>query len=260
MQAFLFYIDDWLSSKKIEMMDASEERGYLRLLLRAAKEDDCGLPDDDDQLAIMSLLGPQWGKPTADKMRRVGQKTSGQKVRECFISKDGRLYNERLLKEFENQKRVRAARAEAGGKGGRPRKQMESNSFSIGIANGKQTETNHSLGLGFSSFQKKIDEPKNGDWPNARDFTEAWGRHLKQRKDQPMQVVVQMLIGRGSTVDWNKLREKHPKYCAFWDEKGWSYCPLTLLEWIDGGMLPAASENGSRNGRVHDPSDTEYRD
>jgi len=144
MNAFLFYVDDWLSSRHVEMMDAAEERGYLRLLLRSAKEEDCGIPDDDTQLAIMSMLGGQWRKPTADKSRRVGGKTSGQKLRECFEVRDGRMYNLRLLKEFDNQRRIREERRIAGSKGGRPRvneNQLVSNSLAIENQMGKQNES-----------------------------------------------------------------------------------------------------------------------
>jgi hypothetical protein len=96
MRAFLMYIDDWLSSKQIALMDAAEERGYLRLLLYAASEPDCGLPDSDSELAFISLLGSQWGKPTADESRRLGALTSGDKLRRCFYLKTNRLFNDKL--------------------------------------------------------------------------------------------------------------------------------------------------------------------
>jgi hypothetical protein len=114
MRAFLMYIDDWLASKKIARMDAYEERGYLRLLLRAASEPDCGLPDNDAELAIYSKLGQQWYRQSKDKDFRIDEKTSGQKLRDCFFVKDGRLFNERLLREFEHQQEVQAKRAKAG--------------------------------------------------------------------------------------------------------------------------------------------------
>jgi len=83
---------------------------------------------------------------------------------------------------------------------------------------------------------------ENGGWRNARLFVDAWRRHLKQRRDQPEQVVCQVLIGRNGTVDWARFTEFHPAYCAYWDKRGWDFCPLTLLEWIDGGMLPPPLE------------------
>jgi uncharacterized protein YdaU (DUF1376 family) len=54
--AFLFYVEDWLSSTAIDLMTAAEERGYLRLLLHAWKNPDCGLPNDDRILAHLSKL------------------------------------------------------------------------------------------------------------------------------------------------------------------------------------------------------------
>jgi hypothetical protein len=116
MDALLIYIDDWDSSKKIAMMDAHEELGYFHLLKAAAKQEDCGLPDDDTQLAILSKLGAQWKRVTKDTSKRISDhqepvKTSGRKLRECFFSGGtadpktgqitgcpGRLYNSRLLK------------------------------------------------------------------------------------------------------------------------------------------------------------------
>lgn len=95
MRAFLFDVDAWLSSTDVSMMSAVEERGYLRLLLHAWKQEDCGLPDDDGALAALSLIGDAWRKSSA-------------KIRRCFEARDGRLYNARLLKEWEYQKKYHA--------------------------------------------------------------------------------------------------------------------------------------------------------
>jgi hypothetical protein len=128
MHAFMLYINDWLSSKNIEMMDAAEERGYLRLLLREAQEHDCGLPDDDAVLAHLSLLGAQWFKVTTDKSKRFGTMTSGQKLRQCFMSMEGhsgRIFNERLLKEWSRHQTICDRNRENGrfgARGGRPKK------------------------------------------------------------------------------------------------------------------------------------------
>jgi len=91
MRAFLFDVDAWLSSTDVSMMTAVEERGYLRLLLHAWKQPDCGLPDDDDVLASLSLIGAGWPKAAA-------------KIRRCFEAREGRIYNGRLLKEWEYQR------------------------------------------------------------------------------------------------------------------------------------------------------------
>lgn len=140
MRAFLFYIEDWLGSKNVEMMDAAEERGYLRLLLHQANDDNCTLPDDDVQLAVLSKLGPQWFKPTREKEKRLGAMTSGEKLRQRFLTSSGRLINERLFREWNHQQEVREKRKAAGRLGGRPQdcKHQESNCFS----SENQRETN----------------------------------------------------------------------------------------------------------------------
>lgn len=86
------------------------------------------------------------------------------------------------------------------------------------------------------------------EWPNARSFVDAWKRHLKFRRDQPEQVVVQTLIGRNGTVDWHKLVEVHPGFCSYWERRGWDFCPLTLLEWIDMGMPPPPPDAAAGSG------------
>jgi hypothetical protein len=152
MRAFHFYVDDWLSSKHVRRMDAHEERGYLRLLLHAATEIDCGLPTEADELADISLLGAQWGRPTLAEDKRFGHQTSGEKLRACFfVIKDGqsvnaltgepelkideridisvltpgRLYSKRLLREFQYQKEAHAQRSEAGKRSGEARRQAK---------------------------------------------------------------------------------------------------------------------------------------
>lgn len=123
MRAFHFYIDDWLSSKNVRRMDAHEERGYLRLLLYAASEPDCGLPVDENELADISLLGEQWFQPTKEPMKRFRNETSGSKLLACFHQENGRYFNARLLKEFNYKKEIDRKRSEASAKGVAVRKQ-----------------------------------------------------------------------------------------------------------------------------------------
>src|SRR5262249_53485961 len=90
--AFQFYANDWLSSPRIMLMSAAQEGAYIRLLCIAWNDPDCSLPDDDEQLAILSRLGEGWFN---------GGSTL---VRKCFNQhpeKPGRLVNLRLLEERE---------------------------------------------------------------------------------------------------------------------------------------------------------------
>jgi hypothetical protein len=117
MDAFLFYIDDWISSRKVEEMDQLEELAYFRLLLYAAKEDDCGLPKDPRRLARWSRLGAQWDMLTKDPEFQYDNKTSGQKILDCFpIEVNGRIYNERALKVFSKYKSAKEQKKAAANK------------------------------------------------------------------------------------------------------------------------------------------------
>jgi hypothetical protein len=180
MRAFHFYIDDWLSSKKIARMDAAEERGYLRLLLRAASEPDCGLPDDEAELAIYSKLGDQWWKVTKEKGFRIAGKTSGQKLRECFVSKDGRLYNERLLREFDYQKSVSERRSKAAEKANLVRWSKPPNQIPNGSETVSQNDPNDvsvSVSVSQEGFLKKVGD---SDFDYESGFHELWSLYPKK--------------------------------------------------------------------------------
>lgn len=229
MQCFLIYIDDWLSSKKIEMMDRDEELAYFHMLMKSAKENDCGLPDDDTRLAIISGLGPQWFRPTRDKMKRFTDLTSGQKIRQSFESRDGRIYNERLVREWNHQKKVSEQRLAAGKLGGRPKKpiglakgnQTVPGEKPDGLANGKQNETNYSLGLGLVVGSKENLSSEFNievafaeficDWPDLSDLALAHAYYLDKVavKPDPFAAHAKMLAAKERWV-WS--RRWHSKY------------------------------------------------
>src|ERR1700730_13618180 len=97
--AFQFYPAEWLSSAKVTLMTPAEEGAYIRLLCHCWGDPDCSIPDDDDELAVLSRLGEQWLKGSSTKLRR------------CFESHPdipGRLINTRLLKERVKQANWRA--------------------------------------------------------------------------------------------------------------------------------------------------------
>src|SRR6266542_5543947 len=89
--AFQFYPDAWLSSPDILLMTPSEEGAYIRLLATAWLQPDCGLPDNDDELAILSRLRNDW------------YGAASQRIRAKFRAEGGRLYNDRLLEERQKQ-------------------------------------------------------------------------------------------------------------------------------------------------------------
>src|SRR4051812_31235194 len=85
---------DWLSSKTITLMPPEFEGAYIRLLAYCWDSGDCSLPDDDQELSLLSKLGERWfnGGSTV--------------VRKCFTphpDKPGFLTNQRLLNEAQKQ-------------------------------------------------------------------------------------------------------------------------------------------------------------
>jgi len=53
---FPFYPDDWLSSSRIDLLTADQERGYFRLLCRSWNMPDCILPDNEKLLLKWSRM------------------------------------------------------------------------------------------------------------------------------------------------------------------------------------------------------------
>jgi uncharacterized protein YdaU (DUF1376 family) len=104
--AFQFYPKDWLSSPKVQLMTPEQEGAYVRLLCYCWDSGDCSIPDNDDELAVLSRLGEGWFKGGSGVVRR------------CFVPhprKPGYLTNERLLEEAEKQDAWRQ-KSSAGGK------------------------------------------------------------------------------------------------------------------------------------------------
>jgi uncharacterized protein YdaU (DUF1376 family) len=107
--AFQFYPNDWLSSTNIMLMTPAEEGAYIRLLAISWNNENCDLPDDDEQLAILSRLGEGWFNGGSTKIRK------------CFKAKGNRLYNERLLEERKKQEEWREKSRQGGIKSGKSR-------------------------------------------------------------------------------------------------------------------------------------------
>jgi uncharacterized protein YdaU (DUF1376 family) len=111
-------------------MTPAEEGAYIRLLCIAWNSNDCGLPDDDKELAVLSRLNEGWFNG------------SSTKIRKCFKKRGGRLFNLRLLSERKKQAEWRRKSREGGLKSGKSRKN-------------KDKDTNHP-----SQMVPTKDEPK----------------------------------------------------------------------------------------------------
>ena len=82
------------------------------------------------------------------------------------------------------------------------------------------------------------------------ELEEAYERHLKHHRQEPRDIVLQILMdmsNRGA-LDWDRFRDRHSDWCAAQQRAGWQYCTLTLLAWVRAGM-PQAAPIPDRNAR-----------
>jgi len=110
--AFQFYPKDWFSSRNVRRMTLEQRGGYWELLCHEWLEDDCSLPDDDDELAFLSGLNDKW--PECSK-----------NIRKCFEKRGKKLFNLRLLEEREKQEAFRKKCSDAGRKSGEVRRNKD---------------------------------------------------------------------------------------------------------------------------------------
>jgi uncharacterized protein YdaU (DUF1376 family) len=127
---FPMYPADFLSSQAVAQMTTEEVGAYTLLLLMAWRDEDCSIPDDDEQLARMTRLRDRWRHVSAT-------------IRRSFVphpSAPGRLHNERLtsewmkalnLIEINRRKGVRSGEARRVRKGTAAKPQVNSGSTTV---------------------------------------------------------------------------------------------------------------------------------
>ena len=111
--AFQWYAKDHLADTRILLMTPAEEGAYVRLLSHCWGDPFCTLPDDDQQLAILSRLGEGWFSG------------SSEKIRACFEKdprRPGRIFSPKLRAERKKQASWRAKSREGGIKSGKSRR------------------------------------------------------------------------------------------------------------------------------------------
>ncbi len=113
---FPMYTGDWLSSTPITLMTPAQEGGYVRLLIHEWEDDDCGLPDDNEKLAVLSRLGEAWlnGGSTVVRDRFVPHPTI-----------PGKIINPRLYEEWKKSVNWREKSSEGGKKSAELRKESK---------------------------------------------------------------------------------------------------------------------------------------
>lgn len=120
------YVGDYLGDT-IHL--TTEQHGAYFLLIMACWMRGGTLPDDDAQLAAMAKMSPKaW-------------RSCSRRVRDFFTLGNGVLTHKRVVAETEKARNLSEIRAEVGRRGGRPKKQTETNRFPEPKAKRKQNET-----------------------------------------------------------------------------------------------------------------------
>lgn len=125
---FQFFARDWLSSSGTRDMSLAARGAYIDLL--SYQWEDGDLPDS------LPILAKRLGVSTLE-LESIWPEIEGSFER-C---EDGRLRNRRLSEERDHLMGLSRVRSISGKKGGRPRKQNESNQESKPEPNGKQNES-----------------------------------------------------------------------------------------------------------------------
>lgn len=143
--AFQLYANDWLSSTKIALMTPAQEGAYIRLLCYAWNDPNCSIPDDDQELSVLSRLGEGWFNG------------GSAMVRKCFEphpALPGRLVNRRLIEEREKQLAWREKSKQGGLKSGVSRRKQQPESTKGG-STVVEPKGNSSSSSSSSSSKKK---------------------------------------------------------------------------------------------------------
>lgn len=108
--SFQFYVNNFLGSSRVMLMAPDSVGGYVFLLAAAWNSADCGLPNDDEKLAVLSRLGSRWGDEC------------GKEIRACLFEYEGKMYSRRLLCVRKAQIERREKAKKAGIKSGQARR------------------------------------------------------------------------------------------------------------------------------------------
>lgn len=238
--AFQFYVKDWLTSRKIAVMDLAQVGAYSFLLAACWDSDDCSLPDDDRTLAALSRMGEQWCTDASES------------VRACFVphpKHPGHLTNERLLAEFKSLQKFRRNKQRAGQIGGvrsgLSRRQIRVNDTEADLKQTFDSASSKPKAKRTSSSSSSSSILKNKNTPACKSdvlnghrcgFELFWGQYPKKRNKgaaekawatlQPDDVLLGTMLSKidqaKQTADWQQEKGRFIPYPASWlNAKGW---------------------------------------
>ena len=235
--AFQFYPKDWLSSRKARRMTPEERGGYIDLLAHSWLEDDCSLPDDDEELAFLSGLNDRWPE-------------CSQAIRKCFEKRGDKLFNERLLMEVRKQEAFRKQCSDAGKRSAEARKNKEL--AKVGATNvqpeGQGRCNSSSLSLSLSSSLSSITSSKKKE---KHIYGEL--KHVRLTDDEHAKLVDK--FGEPGCAEWIKTLDEGL------DLKDYKYKShyRAILKWAKNPSQPTSPKYDPQAGEKADMAAKEIR-
>lgn len=179
--AMPLYVNDWLSSPRVQSMTVAQELAYFRLCAFCWASGDASIPDDDEQLAALSRMGEGWLK---------GGSTV---VRKCFNqhpTKAGFLTNQKLYELWQERQHWRE-KSRIGGQNsaasrGRKRSYKRVKGGSTVVQppyepNGNSSSSSSSSSLGVS---KGVHVPGQFDTPDVRAAIDRWAGYYHEKRGE----------------------------------------------------------------------------
>jgi uncharacterized protein YdaU (DUF1376 family) len=202
---FKFNPVDWLTSVSIRMMTIEQEGAYHRLLCEEWLQHDCGLPDDDEKLAILSGLLDRWA-------------SGSHIIRQQFISRNGRLYNERLLHEWKEV----ASNSQKARRNANMRWQSGRNAVALPTHSDSNAVAMPSVSVSVSSSVVTSEEKQTAE---VRPDLDVWASGVyarwKKYRDRPLaeQALCSPIFNR------EKFEATYDKWLDYHERAGWQYAP-----------------------------------
>lgn len=159
--AMPFYVNDWLSSRRVTCMSLECQAAYMRLLCHCWASGDASLPDDDDELGALSGLGERW------------LQNGSAQVRKCFEphpNKPGQLTNGRLFELWNERQEWKRKSIEGGLKSGEARRLRSAKGGSSVVRTKREPKGNSSSSSSSSIEEEAKASSRSKREPSAEDF------------------------------------------------------------------------------------------
>ena len=215
---------DWLDNKELRRCSPTARSVLADLMCLAHEGEPYGYlgdkigPLSDEYMASRCVLTVAvFRRSLFELQRAVRVETEGPRL---------------LIRRMVDDEAVRVKRAEGGKLGGNPNIERKVNLPD-------NLNPNHQ---GYPPPRVRTDTRSDSGISSAFDldfFESIWKSWKRQRRDQPMQIVVQLVSGRDG-FDWATFRANAPPYIAWCEAmkpEPWKFASLTLWEWIEGGMI-----------------------